>query len=62
MDDQIGGEGRGWHGPVALSPVEKMCDKGGGSHAARAKPVCVWLVGSGVDIEEGVLGEKVGAA
>ena len=30
MDDQIGGEGRGWHGPVALSPVEKMWDKGGG--------------------------------
>jgi len=44
VDDQIGGEGRGWRGPMALSPAKKIWS---GFRASRAKHACVWLVGSG---------------
>lgn len=29
VDDQVSGEGRGWCGPMALSSVEKMWERGG---------------------------------
>lgn len=65
MDDQVSGEGRGWCGPMALSPVEKMWEKRG-SRASRAKHAYVWPIfplslGTWVDTEERVW-EEVGAA